>query len=343
MPVHLSREIIKEGFIVGFILRIFFMGLIAFVPSRDGKELTVLLVETRPGHIASDGSLIVPHQPMLLARAADCWGHCGIRDAGIAGFFFPQDSSTHANQLLSAALGDGAAWTLDGSDLSILDAERDPAREVSDKTMDFSSIADLGGIVPSAGIADPELLASRPPKRLIVARLRLRSGKVWTYRLVQPCDFKILSHTGDSGDGDAASPRPLADWVAAEFEISDDTVEIVENRFGGQEPRTIRLAPQDGLVELTLMNIPPPPAQQSGDESHQEHQPAAHFEMYYDLALTPPSPKQRPVPHIADQNPSSQKQAVRSGLIEALKLDDPKGFYERILCPVVRLSEGESP
>lgn len=337
-----------------FKLLIYFMGLIAFVPSRDGKELTVLLVETRPGHVATDGSLIAPHHPMLLARAADCWGHCGILDPTLAGFFFTRDGTARANEFLSAALGKkGAAWRLDGSDLSIPDARPETSRKAltlqngdTDPTTDFSAIADLGRFVPSAGIVDPDLLARQPPRKLIAARLRLQSGKVWTYRHIGPCVFKTLQGKGGGGEN-AAPSRMLADWVAAELEISDGTVEIVDTRFGGKEIRTIRLAPQDGLVELAVMNIPPPPVQQSDNSSHAAHAPAAHFERYYDLARNPPPPDQRPVPHAAtDQGPalpSGQEKRPPSKLIDAIKLGDPKGFYERILCPPAQLSAGDGP
>ncbi len=335
-----------------FVLRIFFMGLIAFVPSRDGKELTVLLVETRPGYVASDGSLIPPHQPMLLARAAKCWGHCGIGNFTHAGFFFAKVGEAGANRLLSAALSHGAAWELDGSDLSIVDAQPSRAAlslqtEDSAERKAFGWIADLGQIIPSTGTVDPDVLACRPQKGLVTSRLRLKSGKVWTYRFIHladkvlPVKFRTLQGT-DEKEGFS---RPIADWVAAEIEISGDSVEIVENRFGCGEIRTIRLAPENGLVELALMNIPPPPPQ-SFDGSHREHEPAAHFEMYYDLAQTPPPSDRRPVPHVPAQQsslPPEPEKRIPSKLLDALTLGDPKGFYERILCPPARLSDGAIP
>ena len=340
-----------------FVLRIFFIGLIAFVPSRDGKELTVLLVETHPGHKTSDGTLIAPHQPMLLARAAKCWGHCGITDPDLAGYFFQKDqqgqeeSPAHANRRLESALSSGAAWKLDGSDLTLVDAQ--PSRAAlrlqtgkAAEPTNFNRIADLGQIVPAAGTADPDLLACRPQKGLIAGRLRLRTGKVWTYRLLRvdgevlPFEFKTLKGEDEKT---VSSQQPIADWVAAEVEISGDSVEIVENHFGCEEIRTIRLAPENGLVELALMNIPPPPPEDSGG-SHPAQESATHFEMYYDLAREQLPPDRRPVPYAVHQplSPSSGPEP-RSILLERLKLGDPKGFYERILCPPALLSEGVSP
>jgi hypothetical protein len=343
---------------MSFILRVFFMGLIAFVPSRDGKELTVLLVETSQGYTASNGDRIAPHNPLLLARAGKCCGHCGPGDAAIARVLFPGDSPATAVDSLSAALLDGAAWRLNGSDLSIVQKDngwQDPPSSLkiqrnlpkdrglpktSDERMDFDWVANLGRIKPAAGAVDPDVLACRPQKGLIVARLRLRSGTVWTYRLVRvgdkvlPLEFKTLR--GVKADYSQA----LADWVVAEIQVSGDEVEVVEHRFGREEGRAIRLAPQDGLVELAVMNIPPPPAQQPGAGAHQEHEPATHFEMYYNLARTSIPKGERPVPRVAASSgvPGTSPEP-RSKLLDALKLGDPKGFYDRILCPVAQLSE----
>lgn len=330
-----------------FTLKIFFMGLIAFVPSQDEKELTVLLVETRPGHVASDGSLIAPHHPMLLARAERCWGHCGIDERIDPGLLFPKDSATDARKYLAAALGNGAAWTLDGSDLSIVDAG--PRRSGESLTMDLDDVAHLGRIVPSAGVVDSDTLARLPQRKLITGRLRLRSGNVWTWRLVHVADkvrsfdFKSLRPEGAK----AGYSQPIADWVAAEIELSGDEVEIVETRFASEEIRTIRLAPQDGLVELAVMNIPDPPSAGSEEAVHEHHEVDRHFELYYRLAETPPPPWQFPVPHVgpAVETPEtgSQKARSSSGLLAGLKLDGPKGYYERIMCPVGQLSEGGAP
>ena len=353
-----------------FTLRIFFIGLIAFVPSQDGKELTVLLVETRPGHVASDGSLIPPHHPMLLARAAECRGHCGIDEGIDPLLLFPKDSAADAH--LAAALDAGAAWTLDGSDLSIVDAgsrkasaslslqghPRQPgaplalSRNPEGNTMDFDYVADLSRIVPSAGVVDPDVLARLPQRRLITARLRLRSGKVGTCRLVHvdgevhSFDFKSLRRDcakQERGSSQLlAAPQPLADWVAAEIEVSGPEVEIVETRFASGEIRTIRLAPQDGLVELAVLNIPDPPSE---EELPEHHEADRHFELYYKLAQKPLPPCQWPVPHVGpkDESVKAQGSACPSRLLAGLPLSDPKGFYERIICPVGQLSESGAP
>ncbi|HKH47667.1 MAG TPA: hypothetical protein VKM72_23670 [Thermoanaerobaculia bacterium] len=322
-----------------FILRIFFMGLVAFVPNRDGTELTVLLVETRPGQVASNGSAIALHHPMLLARAAECRGDCGTAAGVDPHLLFPEDGAAAASYL-AAALEHGAAWRLDGSDLSIVDAG---AREHGPLEMQLGDIADLGRIAPGFGVVKPDLLAPRPPQNLIAARFRLRSGKVRPYRFVRedgkvlPIEFKPLQ----GGPVAVGAPRALADWIVAEITVPGDSIEIVESRFGGTGRRTVRLSPQDGFVELAVMNIPDPPPKES---AHAAHAADTHFELYYNLARTPPPAGQRPVPHVANgRGVLLQDETLRSRLLEGLKLNGPKGFYERIICPVAQLSTGEAP
>lgn len=347
-----------------FVLRIFFMGLIAFVPSRDGKELTVLLVDARQGYDASDGSTVPPHKPMLLARAGDCQGHCGAESSEIARVLFP---GANPDDSLANALNHGAAWHLDGSDLTILAKNADRLASSTplhielrrrngksvpgnpDERKDFSWVADLGRIHPP-GTVHPDALALRPQKGLVVARLRLESGTVWTYRLVS-VDGKVpsLSFKTLQGGGAAVDySQPLADWVVAEIRIPGNAVKIVENRFAGGEGRAIDLAPHNGVVELAVMNIPKPaPRPETPEESHRAHEPGKHFEIYYKLTSGDGPRNPRPVPHLAGGKEVSardvHRQESRSELLDALGLSGEKGFYDRILCPVVQLSEGGQP
>ena len=55
---------------MSFILKLFFTGLMAFVPSEDGKEMTVLLLNVNHNYQSSDGSSLPHHKPLLIARAA---------------------------------------------------------------------------------------------------------------------------------------------------------------------------------------------------------------------------------------------------------------------------------
>ncbi len=365
-----------------FVLRIFFAGLIAFVPSKDGRELTVLLLDAREASQASDGTAIPRHQPILLARAGHCQGDCGTGDLAIARLFFRDGSDAAARRDLAEALGQGrgTAWRLDGSDLAVVAAgvtgaagsepaagpslkpdhtaaAAGAARHLPQKPAeqtDFDWIANLGQIVPSAGVVDPDVLAGQPKKGLIVARLRLRSGRVWSYRLaltpdrhrkqVQLFGFKPLRGKG----ADVGYSQALAAWVAADIGVAGDSVEIVESHFSGAGVRRVRLAPEKGLVEVAILNVPlPPPPQEAGHDAAAVHQVDPHFERYFDLARVPPARDQRAVPRaIAGLTVPPRAEEPPSALLAGLNLDlasvdRGKGFYERILCAMAQLAASD--
>jgi hypothetical protein len=346
---------------MSFLLRIFFSGLIALVPSKDGKELTVLLLDVQHGYALSDGTTLPPHLPMLLARAGKCAGDCATGDRAIAEMLFP-DSSANAAELLSAALLEGTAWKLSGADLSIvqpgtpapLDIRRNLRRneagqpaalpQSSAEREDFSWVAEMGKIDPTAGEVDADVLAPQPRQGLIAARLRLRSGKVFSYRLlgqqnqVTPVHFQTIE-----GDRVAvAYTQALADWVEADIEITGDAVQIVDQSFDGKQKRAVELSPHNGQVEVALLNFAP----------HATHAAAAapgpgkHFEIFYELSKTRPANQRRPVPfagtRTAAEAPATvawstvhPQQQLWSDLLAALKLGDPRGVYDQTICPLV--------
>jgi hypothetical protein len=175
-----------------FSLRIFFIGLMAFVPSRDGKELTALLVDAREGYAVSEGTMIEPHRPFPVARAGSCEQDCGVGDPATVAFFFPQEEAARARDLLAAAIDQGSAWQLADSDLALtglsatgrephrpLVLRRSLRRTVSGgapivptspaESEDFDWVAKMSRIDPSAATVDPDVLSARPQKGLIVA------------------------------------------------------------------------------------------------------------------------------------------------------------------------------
>src|SRR5258706_3928052 len=89
---------------MNFVLRILFTGLIAFVRSNDGQELTVLLLNANHQHI-SDGTVLSSHKPLLIARAGGCTGTCPSRDTDIATFVYRDLSQSNAQDALEAAVG----------------------------------------------------------------------------------------------------------------------------------------------------------------------------------------------------------------------------------------------
>jgi hypothetical protein len=345
---------------VSFILKLFFTGLMAFVPSSDGKEVTVLLLNVDHSYHSSDGSSLAHHKPLLIARAGDCSGQCPKRDAGIAQFVFADQSESQAADSLEAAVAGGGAWELANSELSIVKtSESDPdlpalnirrnlrngiIPTTSSEREDFDWLADMKQIAPSGYEFNADLLAS-PPPGLVVARLHLRSGKVFTYSVtrigsnVTPVHFQRLDGTGD------ASPysQAIASWVGAEIEISGDNIEIVEEKFDGGAGRSMTLSPDaNGNVEVAVLNLPPfvpPAAPFTGTPD-----PGKHFEMYYEVAQSPIAQGERLVPkagaalgapEYAEVSWASihPQQALWSDLLNAIRLNIGRTAYEEILCP----------
>jgi hypothetical protein len=352
---------------MGFILRIMFSGLIAFVPSQDGKELTVLLLNAGHNFQISDGTQLAHHMPMLLARAGSCAGQCTTRDPNVAQHLFSDLSADEALDALAAATSGGGAWLLSDSELSIRrGCSRDPMPSslgvaqnlrgsangqvlsipsTTQEREDFSWVTDLKQLCPSGCVLNPALLSSQPPSGLIAARLRLRNGRVFTYSIVRnagkvtPMHFQTLS-------GTTALPysQAVASWVAADIQVSGDTIELVEDKFGSTPSRSMSLAPgQNGIVEVAILNLPPviPPSSPATTPPD----PGRHFEIYYDLLQTPPASDNRPVPFPgpASSNtvfPDVDWDAVRpplnSDLLARLRLNIDKGIYDRVLCPMVQ-------
>lgn len=353
---------------MNFIVRILFSGLMALVPNEDGTELTVLLLNVDHAYHTSDGASVPSHNPFLIARAGNCTGQCPKRDASVATPLFPDKSTSAALDSLEAAVAGGGAWLLSGSELSVRKAETsDPELPplvlrtnvrgtdngqplmiptTATEREDVSWIASLAELCPSCTL-NPDLLASQPPSGLVAARLRLRSGTVFTYSVarignnVTPVHFKRLDGSGSA----AAYSQAITSWVGADIEVSGDSIEIVEEKFDGGTGRSMILEPDaNDRIEVAVLNLPSfvPPS------SPDNYEPGAgtHFEAYYDLAATPPAKEARLVPRAgaAAGSPaysevgwqSIHPQAtVWSDLLAAIRLDVDRGPYDRVLCPPI--------
>jgi hypothetical protein len=351
---------------MSFILRILFSGLITFIPSQDGKELTVVLLNANHHHV-SDGTELADHKPLLFARAGSCSGDCPTRDAEIAQFIYEEQSQSAAQDALEAAVTGGGAWQLAGSDLSIRKTSANAADlppltfvenarassngvplaipTTSTERTDFSWLADLKQICPNDCTVDPDVLASTP-SGIVAARLRLKSGNVFTYSIarvgtsVTPVHFQRLDGTG--------SPSPysqaVASWMGADIEVTGDSIEIVDTKFNGDPGRSMTLAPdENGKVEVAVLNMPPfvPPA---SPPSSATPGPGKHFDRYYDVSATPLATEDRLVPQAgglagAPEYPDVDwalihpQEVLWSDLLNALRLNIGRTSYDRILCP----------
>lgn len=118
---------------MGFVLKIYLLGLIAFVPSPDGREMTILMVDAGKGFTTSDNSVFPPHYPVLLARAGNCTPDCRCEVKEIAPHLYvrrepseevnPDGERAPVSPDPAGALRDlvrgGGAWALAGTEISI--------------------------------------------------------------------------------------------------------------------------------------------------------------------------------------------------------------------------------
>lgn len=348
---------------MNFLVRILFSGLMALVPNEDGTELTVLLLNVDHAYHTSDGAHVEAHHPFLIARAGNCTGTCPKRDAAVASPLFPDKSASTALDSLEAAVGGGGAWLLSGSEISINKGSTSdpdlPALALrsnvrgtemiptsSTEREDFSWIASLEELCPECTL-NPDVLATQPPAGLVAARLRLRSGSVFTYSVarigtnVTPVHFKRLDGTGSAADYSQA----ITSWVGADIQISGTSIEIVEEKFEGGPGRSMILEPDaNDRIEIAVLNLPSfvPPSSPSNDSP----QVGKHFEAYYDLAETPPAQEERLVPRAGAASTTSSYSEVQwqtihpqatlwSDLLNAIRLDVGRGPYDRVLCPPI--------
>ncbi|MFP5246840.1 MAG: hypothetical protein ACLGH0_09105 [Thermoanaerobaculia bacterium] len=345
-----------------FILRIFFTGLIAFIPSEDKTEVTVLLLNVGHAHHLSDGTAPGAHTAIILARSGGCTGDCDP-DAAVAPYIYRDKPATVAVTTLNTALAEGGAWILNGSDLTIRKGSAsdpdlpgliivDDARgtvngqpvvipSTAAEREDFSWVANLKQLCSGCTL-DSSLLGSNPPAGLVAARFKIRNGKLFTYAVarmgsnVTPANFQRLDGTGSV----SSYSQAIASWVGAEIAVSGDSIEIVEEKFDEGPGRSMILTPDENdRVEIAVLNLPAfvPPASSANDAP----QVGKHFERFYDLVETPPAPETRLVPRKGSTTGLSEvswstihpQQAVYSELLNQLRLDIGRSAYDRILCP----------
>lgn len=351
-----------------FVLRIFFSGLIALLPNADGTEVTVLLVNTPHEYALVNGAPLAHHTPLLVARAASCEGTCVTDDnAAIAQFLYSNKTQQQAITALNGAILGGGAWKLANSDLTLQGPQEPLAIRMNARTRnedgtlqlvpttpdqreDFTWVTSMRQVSPGiAGFKTAVTSSEPPPGCMIAARLKLRSGKLFTYSLVKiggkarPVRFRKPSGEGP----DAPYTQAVANWVAAEIRVPGDFVEIVDQKFNDSESRrSMKLHPTDGVVELAVLNLPP---YETPDPAAVPPLPAPgqHFQIYYDLVKSPPARAERLVPHTATSPAPSEPEvdwatlhpraAMWSDLLEQLNLS-PRGKapYDLSLCPIVR-------
>jgi hypothetical protein len=346
-----------------FVLRILFTGLMAFIPNENGTEVTVLLLNADHYH-TSDGAALQAHKAVLYARG-NCSGDCVVDNSEIATYTFRNQPSATALESLGTALGNGSAWLIAGSDISVQKSSSGaanlPALNLIDNTRgtvngqpqvipttsnerrDISWLTRLTQVCGSGCAIDSDVFNTIPPE-IIAARFKLTTGDVYTYSIarlgsdVTPVHFKRLDGTGST----SSYVQAVATWIGADIQVTGDSVKFVETKYSGATGRTMTLSPDSsGKVEVAVVNLPPfiPPASPNNDAP----QVGKHFEMFYDLLQTPPDRETRLVPRAGAPSGTTVPQvtwssihpssAVYSELLNGLRLDVGRSFYDRTICP----------
>ncbi len=341
-----------------FIVRILFTGMMVFIPSSDGTQLDVVLLNVGHSHQISDGTAHPDHMPVILTRAGSCTGTCPTRDEVIAAHVFGDKTTAAATDALEAACSGGGAWQLAGSQISLAKGTTSapdlPALSfiegvrttiiptTTGERADYSWLADLKQICPDCGL-DTSVLDAEPPAGLVAARFRLQSGNVFTYAVarigadVKPVQFKRLD-----GQGSASSySQAIATWIGADIEVSGESIQIVESEFDGSGGRSMTLTPDaSDRIEIAVLNLPPLVPSLPSDTPGI----GKHFERYYDVTDDPPSAAARlvPQPGAAPGAPSYAQvtwQSVHpqaelwSELLNALRMNVSRSSYDVTLCP----------
>lgn len=357
-----------------FLLRIYFIGLIAFIPSQDGRELSVLVLDGRQGYSVSDGTRMDRHEPLLLMLAEACTGPCRNNVQEIANFVFQgrartPDPSEDLRRLLAAIRG-GGAWKLDDSEITFnpvgessrtgaqLQIRRRPPNQRAsvsklpsslEEAEDFGWVADITKVVPWAGAVDSDVLAAKPKKALISARMKLTEGLVKSQRLVG-IENKVVALSfrplEPSPTIESTYSQALTEWVVAEIPFSGKGVRITDTSFKDGKSRSIELAPEGErkVVEVAVINLPAGSFfADSRDLSDEARNVGKHFERYYELLSRPP--RWRPVPHFLDDESIPWKSLYPrsvedSELLKALGLQR-RGIQGRPICPVAQFSSAE--
>ena len=328
-----------------FILKIFFTGLIAFVPSKDGRELTVLMLNTPHAHHDTVRVGNEEHKPLLLIRAAACAPDCPRTNTEVSTFLYPEASPAGGADSLALAVDQGVVWQLSGSNVSLgipkdgvkLVRSVSAAKSVPDNDIeraDFGWVPSLKKIDPGITALRRAIFAKQPPEELIAARLTLTSGKVSTYSLIRvndevmPIDFRPLSGKG------ASYTRAAASWVEAVIEVPGDSLQITAERFSGGGKRTVSLKPRDGVIEMAILNTTSPTQRTRVAIPG----PGTHFTRFWDLAVRPPAADRRAIPQVArgsveTRNYDRVHPERRSHLLEKVFPGD-RTVYEALLCPM---------
>jgi hypothetical protein len=299
---------------MSFTLKLIFIGSIAFAPNASQDSMEAILVNAVDESFASDGSMIHRHFPIIIYNCKNRVGGCTAEDAAVAArsslkatWGFPDISALGVRQITF-------------SDVSLKGAF--PERTLS---IELDKLAKMTSISSKAAKLDPDVGLNNEQK-LAIGRVILNNGTAVVNKLAmggtQRYRFKPLRAATPA----TVTPQVLVDRVAVNVVVSGSEVELDLVPFGGGTPVPIRLRsitpnPNEEVVvyisnkmECTTFKQPTPPlagpvnipvlVERSPLCDDSFAKPPAdkgqHFELFYELSMTRPPLRLRPVPALVD-------------------------------------------
>lgn len=317
-----------------FTLRIFFIGLIAFVPIEDkdkGDKLVVLLVEAREDAVSYDGRHIPRHIPLM---------HYSCRNR--PGFQCTADETDPAvREDLKKTFGKEDGEFLKAGVLRLAEVEISLKEELEDK---FKSRGDFGKCSPGV-IKKPDGEATKdvswfpdmlqiavekdhaqinpacideqasPPADLVVSRGIFKFGELVSAKLLWeaahylPYAFKPVRDPSDP----LKCGQSLVSRASLNIPVSGCEATIDLRPYGAPESegKKITLVPVDcnapnaevkvyisNRMECVKWNLGPPcnSAAPCCEDKHAQYEDGPHFELFYKLSAVKVPDEQKPIP-----------------------------------------------
>jgi hypothetical protein len=300
---------------MSFNINFTFDGLCVFVPSKKRKRMRVILVNaTSPYHESSHhgaGISMPSHYPFISYSTRNRIKDIGepaqvLINGGREVRFFDWEDLILTHGYTGSPLIYGAYTG--APNLNIVGGRvpgtSEPATGSGSQARDFSWVAELERINPGAGRVKRSCLAPDPPRDLVIGRMDLREGEIFTQGLVE--EATGINAIFEFADPDAAGDlysQALAAEINWTIKIDEAYVILRFQRFGvadifsetwlepvGHEDVNVRVGNLP-LEEVLGMNVRLRALTDS----------LAHFEQLYRVARKPPAvaPIPEPIGHSA--------------------------------------------
>lgn len=311
-------------------LHVYLMGLVALVPSNDGKSITILMQEARREPLYVHYPVLIYDKKNLVTVVGDEGKEIKevlhLRDEPPGFFLNGVDIEFDAKMSGDFEFLKGwhkPSWihpwigTVPGS---------------LDEAKDSFWIPEMKRVVPGSEVVRNLYLGNDVSACDVAARLSLGHGKVSTVNLTS---YQTIIHslTFKKMGGLPVlrgTKEALADIAMIEITLDDPKVEIYTREFRGARQKRLSLIPKDGVIDILIGNLTRLVKPTS--------EPAMHFALYQKLSENPQ--ENVPVPHMGMWRSVSEG-TVGGQLPEVIRSvsGDPTDAKGRIL---YRYNSGES-